>query len=184
MIQPQTGSLLIADPFLKDANFSRTVVFLCEHEENGSFGLVINKALYITLDQVIPEVAIKEINLYYGGPVAMDTLHFLHQYPNLIPGSLKVGTGIYWGGNFAVLIQLLNNKEIDADKVRFYLGYSGWQKGQLHAEMEESKSWLTVMAPKKLIFHKELDKIWGEALTIMGGEYAAMKNYPIDPQLN
>jgi putative transcriptional regulator len=184
MIKPQAGALLIADPFLKDTNFSRAVVFLCEHRMDGSFGLVINKPLDMVLDEVIDGITEKDIKIFYGGPVELDTIHFLHQLPDLIPGSVRVSTDIYWGGDFDLVIQLINNKEIDLTKIRFFLGYSGWQEGQLNAEIVETKSWLTVMANRKLIFHKNLENIWGDALTTLGNQYALLKHYPIDPQLN
>ena len=85
MIEPATGILLIADPFLKDPNFLRTVVLLCEHEEQGSFGFVLNKQITQTLDELISDLNGHKLPVYYGGPVQMDTIHFLHQYPDLIP---------------------------------------------------------------------------------------------------
>ena len=81
MIEPGSGILLISDPFLKDPNFMRTVVFLCEHEQQGSFGFVLNRKYENTIDELIPELEGHKISLFYGGPVQMDTIHFLHQYP-------------------------------------------------------------------------------------------------------
>ena len=84
MIEPAPGILLIADPFLKDPNFLRTVVFLCEHKEEGSFGFVLNRQYVNTLDELIPELEGFKIPVYYGGPVQPDTIHFLHEYPEEI----------------------------------------------------------------------------------------------------
>ena len=100
MIQPAPGILLIADPFLKDPNFLRTVVFLCEHKEEGSFGFVLNRKYENTLDELIPGLEDLKLPVFYGGPVQMDTIHFLHQYPDEIPGSEEVIKGVYWGGDF------------------------------------------------------------------------------------
>ncbi|HEX2627588.1 MAG TPA: YqgE/AlgH family protein, partial [Chitinophagaceae bacterium] len=88
MIDPGPGILLIADPFLKDPNFLRTVVFLCEHKEEGSFGFVLNRQYQNTLDELIPELEEHKFPVYYGGPVQQDTIHFLHQYPDEIPGGI------------------------------------------------------------------------------------------------
>ena len=77
MIDPGPGILLIADPFLKDPNFLRTVVFLCEHKEDGSFGFVLNRQYENTLDELIPELEGHKIPVFYGGPVQVDTIHFL-----------------------------------------------------------------------------------------------------------
>ena len=88
MIEPAAGILLIADPFLKDPNFLRTVVLLCEHRQQGSFGFVLNKQIEQTLDELITDLEGHSLPVY-GGPVQKDTIHFLHQYPDLIPESVK-----------------------------------------------------------------------------------------------
>ena len=183
MIKPAPGILLIADPFLKDPNFLRTVVFLCEHREEGSFGFVLNRQYQNTLDELIPELAGFSFPVYYGGPVQVDTIHFLHQYPDLIPGGQEVQKGVYWGGDFDAVVKLILGKEIEPDKIRFFIGYSGWSDGQLDEEMKE-KTWLTVQATPQLIFHSHYEQIWKDALKHLGGDYEIMVNFPIDPQLN
>lgn len=183
MIQPAPGILLIADPFLKDPNFLRTVVFLCEHKEEGSFGFVLNRQYENTLDELIPELEGFKIPVYYGGPVQLDSIHFLHQYPEEIPGGQEVIKGVYWGGDFDAVVDLLKNENTDTSKIRFFIGYSGWNEGQLHTEMDE-KTWLTVKATRKLIFHKNYEEVWKDALKHLGGDYEMMVNFPIDPQLN
>lgn len=183
MISPAKGTLLIANPFLKDPNFIRSVIFLCEHKEEGSFGFVLNKKFHKTVGELIPELEDYKIPVYYGGPVQKNTIHFLHQYPDLIPGGEEVLKGIYWGGNFESLISYVKNDDVDFNKIRFFIGYSGWSEGQLDGEMEE-KSWLTVDAIKKLIFHKNPEEIWKDSLNHLGGDYKMMINFPLDPQLN
>jgi putative transcriptional regulator len=183
MISPAPGILLIADPFLKDPNFLRTVVILCEHQEQGSFGFVLNKQIEQTLDELITDLEGHELPVYYGGPVQMNTIHFLHQYPDLIPGSQKISNDIYWGGNFETVTALIKNKSIDLNKIKFFVGYSGWGDGQLTDELKE-KSWLTVSATNNLVFNTQHDEIWKGSLQHLGGEYEMMKNFPIDPQLN
>ena len=139
MIEPSSGILLIADPFLKDPNFLRTVVFLCEHKDEGSFGFVLNRQYENTLDELIPELEGHKLPVYYGGPVQIDSIHFLHQYPAEIPGGQEVIKGVYWGGDFDAVVNLIKNEEIDTDKIRFFIGYSGWSEGQLKEEMTEKK---------------------------------------------
>jgi putative transcriptional regulator len=183
MIEPGPGILLIADPFLKDPNFLRTVVFLCEHKEEGSFGFVLNRRYENTLNELLPDLDDLNLPVYYGGPVQMDTIHFLHQYPEDIPGGEEVIKGVYWGGDFEKLVNMLKTGTIDHNKIRFYIGYSGWSDGQLKTELEE-KSWLTVEGNRKLIFHKNYEEIWKDSLKQLGGDYEMMINFPIDPQLN
>lgn len=183
MVAPGPGILLIAEPFLKDPNFMRTVVLLCDHQEEGSFGFVINRTFGHTLDELMNDIDQLKIPVYYGGPVQMDTIHFLHQYPQQIQGSYEVMNGIYWGGDFETAVALLREGSIDSSKIRFFIGYSGWGHGQLKEELNE-KSWLTAEATRKLVFHKNTEQIWKDALKHLGGEYEMMSNFPIDPQLN
>ena len=183
MIDPSSGILLISDPFLKDPNFMRTVVFLCDHQDQGSFGFVLNRKYENTIDELIPELEGHKIPLFYGGPVQMDTIHFLHQYSEEIPGGQEVMKGIYWGGDFDKVVDMVKNNEIDENKIRFFIGYSGWSDGQLKNELEE-KSWLTVKATRKLVFHRDYKELWKDSLKQLGGDYEIMINFPIDPQLN
>lgn len=176
--------MLIAEPFLKDPNFSRTVVFICDHHDQGSFGFVLNRSYDHTLDELMNDVDEElKIPVFYGGPVQMDTIHFLHQYPDKIVGSYEILNGIYWGGDFETAIQLIKSGEIDLAHIRFFIGYSGWSEGQLAAEMDQ-KSWLTTEATKKLVFHDNVDEIWKDAVISLGEDYSIMINFPTDPQLN
>ncbi len=184
MILPGIGTLLIAEPFLKDPNFMRTVVLLCRHQdEEGSFGFVLNKLFHQTLDELIPELGGFEWPVFVGGPVQMDTLHYIHEYPDLLPDCQEVSKGVYWGGDFETLKALIKNNEIDANKIKFFLGYSGWESGQLDGEMQE-KSWITVEGNLNIIFETPMEDIWKACLKALGGKYEMMIHFPTDPQLN
>jgi len=183
MIEPAENTLLIADPFLKDPNFMRTVVFMCRHSDEGSFGFVLNKAVEQTLDLLITGLDGTEVPVYYGGPVQTDTVHYIHQYPDLIPDCYKISDEIYWGGDFETVKTLLNSNKIENDKIKFFVGYSGWEKGQLAEELAE-KSWLTATTTRNLVFNTAPEDVWKESLKHLGGEYEMLINYPIDPQLN
>lgn len=183
MIYPATGTLLIAEPFLKDPNFMRTVILLCEHQDEGSFGFVLNRELGSTLEDLLPEVTSLSIPVYYGGPVQPDTLHFLHAYPDEIPGGLQVSEGVYWGGDFNQALALLESGELDPERIRFFIGYSGWTGGQLDNELKE-KSWLLANGAPHLVFHQDHKQVWKDSLKHLGGEYEMMINFPTDPSLN
>jgi len=183
MTQPATGILLIADPFLKDPNFMRTVVLLTDHREDGTVGFVLNRQYENTLDELLPEVEGYKLPVYYGGPVQMNTIHFLHRYPDEILGGVEVMKDVFWGGDFDAVIKLINSGKVDPKRLRFYIGYSGWSAGQLTTEMDE-KTWLTVDAVPKLIFHPNAEEIWKDSLKHIGGEAEMMINFPIDPLLN
>ena len=183
MISPSSSILLIADPFLKDPNFMRTVIFICEHQKQGSIGFVLNKKYEHTLDELMTGFEGFPIPVFYGGPVQRNTIHFLHQYPEKITGGQEIMDGIYWGGDFEKLAILVKTEEIDFNKLRLFIGYSGWGDGQLENELKEN-SWLTVDATRKLIFHEQPENIWKDSLIHLGGDYELMINFPIDPQLN
>ncbi len=183
MINPESGIMLISDPFLKDPNFMRTVVLLCEHNPDGSFGFVLNRPFEQRLDDFIPELNGYSIPVYYGGPVQTDTLHFIHALPDLIPDGINVAEGVYWGGDFQRVIALIRERALDLERIRFFLGYSGWSNGQLDDEMNE-KSWLTVAGNHRLVFHGKPAEIWKEAVKELDETFHEIINYPIDPQLN
>ena len=183
MVDIAPGILLIADPFLRDPNFMRSVVFMCEHKDEGSFGFVLNRKYDQFLGELITGLNDLEWPVYYGGPVQVDSIHFLHQSPHLIPGGVEVIDGIFWGGDFEMVIELIKTGELKKGDIRFFIGYSGWGQGQLDEEMK-IKSWITGEGTRKLIFNVTIDSTWKEALKQLGGEYAQMVNYPIDPQLN
>ena len=177
------GSLLIANPHLDDPNFLRTVIFLCQHTAEGSFGFVLNRKLKYTVDELVPELGDFKLPVFEGGPVELNTLHFFHQYPQEITGGKEVIKGVYWGGNFDELIRLINSRSIDTAKIRFFLGYSGWGEGQLSFEMEE-KTWIVAPALKTFLFSKNEKELWKAVLKHLGGEYELILNAPIDPRLN
>ena len=105
----RSSSLLISQPFLGDPNFERSVVLLCRHdEEDGSFGLVLNRASNLNLSDVLQlpvpdDSPVGRMPLLIGGPVQPDTLHYLHQRPD-IPEAIALGQDVYWGGDFQVLL--------------------------------------------------------------------------------
>jgi putative transcriptional regulator len=183
MVDIAPGLLLISDPFLKDPNFIRTVVLICDHQSEGSFGFVLNKLYTQKLDDLMEDFNGLNVPLYYGGPVQIDTVHFLHKCPDLIEGGMEISDGIYWGGDFEEVATLIKEQRISLNDIRFYIGYSGWGEGQLEAEIKE-KSWIARDCNQRLVFHKKAEQIWKESLKDLGGEYAQMVNYPVDPQLN
>ncbi len=177
------GSFLIAEPFLNDPNFERSVIFLCEHSESGSLGFVVNYETNLFLGDVLEENIYEDIPLFLGGPVEKNTLHFLHKRPELISGSTKVGNGIYWGGDFEEAKRELNSFTLKPEDIRFFVGYSGWSAGQLDEEMNQ-KTWITTPADATFLFSTPVKGFWREVLKRMGGEYRSIAHYPTDPSLN
>src|SRR5690606_17121882 len=117
-IKPVRGRLLISEPFLPDPNFERTVVLLCEHNEDGSFGFVLNKPSILKVSEVMEDLATLDSVVYVGGPVQQDTLHFIHRNATL-ENAVEIVTGIQWGGAFENLMLLLETHQIDQKDIRF-----------------------------------------------------------------
>lgn len=184
MLDLPNGTFLIAEPFLKGEDFMRSVVLLCRHsEEEGSLGFTLNKPSSITLNQLFPDLEAYPLPVSIGGPVHNDNLHFIHQYPDLFPDSELILEDVYWGGDFDSLKIHLKNDDIDPAKIKFFLGYSGWSKGQLQQEIDEG-TWLTAPGSSYIIFESEDKEKWKNSLQLLGDEYKQLAHYPIDPQLN
>lgn len=182
-LKPEKGRLLISEPFLPDPNFERTVVLLCEHNEEGSFGFVINKPSILKIAEVMEEASHLDDIVFVGGPVQQDTLHFLHRNTS-ITNAVKIQDDIYWGGDFQSLMTQLNTSVIKPADIRFYLGYSGWGQGQLESELQED-SWIVCdFVDDALLFDTDPTVIWKKALDNMGGRFSVYSNYPVDPRLN
>lgn len=180
--QPASGKLLIAEPFLADANFSRTVILLCEHGENGSVGFILNRSTELTLGDLLPELYTPSLVIFQGGPVQMDTLHMMHRTPSSLGGNY-VAPDVYWGGSYEALQEAVENETYSADDLRLFVGYSGWTAGQLEEEMKEG-SWLVADATPNLLFETPPEDVWKEAIKLLGKDHAYLANMPLNPQLN
>jgi putative transcriptional regulator len=180
-MSPQAGDILIAEPFLGDKHFERAVLLVCEHNQNGSFGLVLNKKSEYKLSQLIETEADYEV--FMGGPVQKETLHFIHRCPHLIDESIDLGNDIFWSGNFETLLKLLNLNIIKESEIRFFIGYSGWGRGQLASELTEN-AWYISATTADDVFNTATEEHWRTVLKNKGGVYKSIANYPLDPNLN
>lgn len=176
------GTILISAPQLTDF-FSRTVILMAEHNENGSLGFVINKPIKEKLNQVIDGFENFDAKVFLGGPVETEMVNFIHRAGDLIEGGLEISSGIFWGGDFGKLKILAEAGKLNPDDFIFLVGYSGWSEGQLNEEMT-SNTWFISEASEDLIFDLEPDKIWSKALRRMGGEYLTISTFPSDPSVN
>jgi putative transcriptional regulator len=180
----KAGQLLLSEPFMIDENFRRTVVLVCEHNnENGTVGLIVNKPINLELNDVIEGFPPFKGKLFLGGPVGTDTLQFLHALGDEIEGSIKLSDHLYWGGNFEQMKTMISVGKIRSSDIRFFLGYSGWSPGQLEQEMRDN-SWIVTPAMYRHIFQTPHDALWKEVMRSMGGIYSTMAGYPENPTLN
>jgi len=182
--KPGKGMLLVAEPsIIGDVSFNRAVVLLAEHSETGSIGFILNKALDFTLKDLVPELN-KGFKIYNGGPVEQDNLYFIHKIPDLIPESIEISNGIYWGGNFEAVKELILKGLITDKQIRFFLGYSGWDAEQLQEELI-SNSWIvTPQKDAKDIIERPYHSFWKDKMVELGGNYMLWANAPENPSYN
>jgi putative transcriptional regulator len=183
-LKPKKGKLLIAEPSLTgDVSFNRSVVLLAEHNKEGSVGFILNKPLNYSMDDLVEEIRIP-FPVFNGGPVEQDNLYFIHNVPELIPNSIEISDGIYWGGDFEITVTLINTGKISQNEIRFFLGYSGWASFQLDQELD-SRSWIVVSNKYESgIIRKSTQAFWREKMMELGGQYLLWSNAPENPSLN
>lgn len=181
---PATGKLLISEPFLNDPNFKRSVVLMADHGLEGTLGFILNQPSQLLLKDLVPDLWQAAYPVFIGGPVEVDTVHFIHRCYDKLNSGEEIAKGIYWGGNFETLKILVNNNSIDENEVKFFLGYSGWSKTQLKEELEENTWIVSDQYHQDLIFSNNEEKLWREVIINLGPKYAHVSNFPSDPSLN
>lgn len=183
-IKPRRGDLLIAEPaIIGDVSFNRSIVLIADHSQEGSIGFILNKPLDYTINELVPGVD-ATFKVYNGGPVEQDNLYFIHKIPELIPGSIEISLGIFWGGDFNKVAELIANENIEKNDIRFFLGYSGWEADQLEDELKANSWVVTENVYKKNIIEKDYVSFWKEKMLELGGEYSIWSNAPEDPNFN
>ncbi len=177
----EKGDLLIAEPFMKDPNFKRTVTLICEHHNEGTLGLVLNRPSIFKINEMIPNFPSFKGDVYYGGPIGLDRLNYLHAYGDILEGSFHIKDNIYWNGNFEQLKELIKEKIILPQNINFFAGYAGWEADQLQEEMQD-ESWIVCKDHPELF--KMSTYMWQEVLVKMGGKNKLISTFPEDPLLN
>jgi putative transcriptional regulator len=183
-VLPSQGKILISEPFLRDDTFGRSVVLLIDHTTEGSMGLVMNKMLPLTLNQVIKEFrkVKEEILVYKGGPIAPDTLFFIHTLSQ-IPNSLTVSKGLYLNGSFDAIKDYVVEGNPIRGRIRFFLGYSGWEEDQLEQEIK-GNTWLIGKGEIPDLMNEKVHKLWKNSLGKLGSKYETWSRFPEIPSLN
>ncbi len=171
------GKILIAEPFMLDPNFKRSVVLMCEHEEEGSLGFILNKSLDMKVGELIADFPEIDATVYYGGPVQTDTIHYIHNVGDVLDESMKVMNGVYWGGDFEKLKSLIHSKLVEPHNIRFFVGYSGWSHGQLKDEFELG-SWMTEDMDANYLFKVKPKILWQKVLQDKGDAYSVIAQMP------
>lgn len=182
-IKPEQGRILISEPLLSDNYFKRSVILLTEHNEKGSVGFVLNNPVSVKLNDVLAQFPKIDSKISIGGPVGTNSVHYLHTLGEMIPNSVKVLGNVYWGGDFDVLKQLIRDGIADVSKVRFFIGYSGWEPDQLDREISENSWIVSEMNPDAVM--SSVEKVtWNNTLKSLGGKFKLWLNFPENPGMN
>ena len=175
------GKLLVASPALLDPNFSRTVVLITEHGEEGAMGIVLNRPSDAEVAEVLPELAAIAADepIFVGGPVQPDSLVVLGEFtdPGKAAWIVVADVGLVSAGTD------LEELPAAVRRGRVYAGFSGWGAGQLEAELEE-EAWIVEPPIPPELFPDDPATLWSDVLDRKGGQFALVARMPDDPRLN
>ena len=177
------GQLLLDSGQLRGSFFQRTVVLICQHDAEGAFGLVLNRGTGSKASEVIvadlPE-QLKECPLFLGGPVQPSALSYLHS-DQFLPDA-NVMPNLSLGHSLDTLMEIGDSLS-PTQKLKLFVGYSGWSPGQLEDEMKR-EAWLTHPASMELVFGSNPEQLWSAILGTKGLEYKLLAQMPEDPSVN
>lgn len=174
---------LIAHPMLSDGYFKRSVLYLTEHNEEGSLGFVLNFKTELLLQDVFPHVKNGNFPIFEGGPVSKNQLYFLHTIGHDLSESIQIKDKLFWGGNFFELAHLIDHGKVKQNDIRFFVGYSGWSPKQLDEELIQ-KAWFKTEADPNEILLRDPKTLWGEELKKVKESYKVFSDIGFDPNLN
>ncbi|MDX2361341.1 MAG: YqgE/AlgH family protein [Crocinitomicaceae bacterium] len=182
--KPKAGSILVSEPFLSDDYFSRSVIFLCDHNSEGSYGFVLNKYVKNDIGDFIPDFPNVNTKLSLGGPVETSNLFYVHSMGDEIKDSHPCANNLFIGGNFKTVRELFEEDPSKANNLRFFIGYSGWSEGQLDKEIEE-KSWIVLnnISPEQIL-DTSSESYWKDLMENLGGKFKVMSSFPVNPSDN
>lgn len=180
------GSLLVAEPFLRDAYFSHAVVTLVEcGVGEKAMGIVLNHPIGYTLQELVPDVKRRdEIRVHCGGPMSCDRLYFVHTLGQIIEGSRQITDGLFIGGDFNEMLAYVNSGYPLEGVMRFFLGYSGWDAGQLDEELRSSVWAVADMPSATDALTLDDDAYWHNIVRSLGPDYRGWQYHPKNPTAN
>ena len=177
------GKVLLSEPFLDDFFFKRSVLLLAEHNDEGSFGVVLNNPTDYKVHEIISDFPEMESRVFLGGPVNTDRLFYLHTHGNMITDSMELIKGVYWGGDLDQIRSCIRMGLISENEIRFFLGYSGWAGDQLNAELK-IKSWVVSNLVDRDVFNPHPEELWKQMISRFGDKFSQWLRFPVDPQMN
>lgn len=176
----EKGKILLSDPFSNDDYFGRSVVYLCEHNSEGSFGFVLNNYIDVDLHEIAKNFPHINTKISIGGPVSTQNIFFIHTLGDIIEGTTLVSDGIYIGGDYDQLVNLLETNQVSEKDVRFFLGYSGWSSEQLQNEIDEHAWIVAPVINNKEVIDSEIENLYNHFMRREGKKYDLLAKFPSD----
>ncbi len=178
------GKILVSNfTLINDLEFNKSVIIVVKDDEEATIGFILNKKSKYIISDLNESCAGLDLSIYQGGPVATDSLHFIHKKCDYLNDSIKIKNDLYWGMNFKLAIKLLKSEKINKNNIKFFLGYSGWEKSQLKCELDEN-SWLLSENFKTKDILKTSNIFWKNKINEFGEYYKIWSNSPDNPNLN
>lgn len=185
MVKPEikAGTVLLAEPFMIDANFKRTAILLTAHNDEGTVGFIMNRPMGMKITELVTDFPEIDADVYFGGPVQTDTLHYIHNAGELLADATEISPGVFWGGDYTQLKFLIKNELITGRDVRFFVGYSGWGEGQLTDEFKIG-SWLSAPMDRNYLFSTEAESLWAQIMDNKGDAFSIIADMPDEVHFN
>lgn len=184
---PVRGSLLVSEPSLDDPHFNHSVVLMLDYDAEGeSIGVVLNRDTSALLSQAIDGVRLgHDASVFAGGPVGTDRLLFIHALGGIISDSKEIAPGLYLGGNVEDAIEYVNDGYPVDGAIRFFIGYSGWSKGQLDEEIA-SGSWIVTSSElsSDVLLSQSGSHLWHTVVKGLGDDFNSWRLSPMHPHFN
>lgn len=184
---PEPGALLVAEPFLRESFFHHSIIYLIDYGPGASsMGIVMNKPTNYHLANLL-KVNIKRneaVPVYCGGPMSSDRLYFIHRLGDIIPDSRPISADLYIGGDFGSMVDYVNAGYPLDGLVRFCLGYSGWDVGQLDQELRNNVWAVGSMADGEALLKGVGDSYWHRYVRSLGDSYRGWLYHPQYPTFN
>lgn len=183
---PSKGNLLIAEPFLTENYFRRSAICLIDNSSlYPTMGIVLNNRMNLYLSDVLEDMdTLQKIPLYCGGPVGNDRLYFMHTLGSIIPDSIEIVPGLYINGDFEIAKSFLLSGMETEGNIRFFIGYSGWDKGQLEEELKKHVWAVTDIKDTRELLHGGGNEYWRKLVNEMGPQYKRWLSCPQQPSMN
>lgn len=179
----EQGNILIAQPFLQDGYFKRSVIYLCEQNGDGVIGFVLNRPQGMLLRDVIPHIKNGNFPVFEGGPVSVNQLYYIHTIGEKLNDSVHITGGVYWGGNFFELAHMIEHGQVSPQEVRFFVGCSSWGLEQLTDELADN-AWFMKQTDYSDLVAVKPSELWGSELAKLNPGYRAFSDFAHDPSLN